>query len=113
MARDFLMSYVDSEVLVRENAECKELLLEAMKYHLLPEQRSALTTERTMERRPEGMRPYLFAVGTCDTRYKDACAYPSLGDTRYKNVCWPSVAPVVFGCTINNTSVETVRTSGL
>ncbi|GFG36854.1 hypothetical protein Cfor_08667 [Coptotermes formosanus] len=66
MARDFLMSYVDSEVLVRENAECKELLLEAMKYHLLPEQRSALTTERTMERRPEGMRPYLFAVGTYD-----------------------------------------------
>lgn len=64
MSRDFLMSYVDSEALVRENAECKELLLEAMKYHLLPEQRSALTTERTVERRPEGMRPYLFAVGT-------------------------------------------------
>ncbi|XP_021940752.1 kelch-like protein 17 isoform X3 [Zootermopsis nevadensis] len=63
VARDFLMSYVDSEALVRENTECKELLLEAMKYHLLPEQRSALATERTVERRPEGMRPYLFAVG--------------------------------------------------
>jgi kelch-like protein 17 (actinfilin) len=64
MARDFLMSFVDSEPLIRGNAECMELLLEAMKYHLLPEQRSALATERTVERRAEGMRPYLFAVGT-------------------------------------------------
>ena len=30
------MTHVDSESLVRENAECKELLLEAMRYHLLP-----------------------------------------------------------------------------
>ena len=90
MARDFLMSYVDSEALVRENAECKELLLEAMKYHLLPEQRSALTTERTVERRPEGMRPYLFAVGTCMCRPLRLCNTPS------KNVCSPSAAPVVF-----------------
>jgi hypothetical protein len=64
MARDFLMGFVDSEPLIRGNAECRELLLEAMKYHLLPEQRSALATERTVERRAEGMRPYLFAVGT-------------------------------------------------
>lgn len=63
LPRDFLMTAVDSETLVRENAECKELLLEAMKYHLLPEQRSALTSERTSERRPEGIKPYVFAVG--------------------------------------------------
>jgi kelch-like protein 17 (actinfilin) len=63
MARDFLMSSVEPEPLIRGNAQCKELLLEAMKYHLLPEQRSALASERTAERRPEGMRPYLFAVG--------------------------------------------------
>jgi kelch-like protein 17 (actinfilin) len=67
MARDFLMGGVDSEPLIRGNPECKELLLEAMKYHLLPEQRPALATERTAERRPEGMRPYLFAVGMCNT----------------------------------------------
>ena len=36
MSREFLMTHVDSESLVRENAECKELLLEAMRYHLLP-----------------------------------------------------------------------------
>ena len=118
MARDFLMSYVDSEALVRENAECKELLLEAMRYHLLPEQRSALTTERTVERRPEGMRPYLFAVGTCDTRYEDACAVPYARAALSIKTCvrrqwhpWYSYRTV--GCTVNNTNVEAVRTSGV
>ncbi|XP_058818193.1 kelch-like protein 17 [Topomyia yanbarensis] len=61
--REFLMSCVETEPLVREDFQCKELLLEAMKYHLLPEQRSSLVTQRTLERRPEGMRQYLFAVG--------------------------------------------------
>lgn len=28
ISREFLMTHVDTEVLVRENAECKELLLE-------------------------------------------------------------------------------------
>lgn len=63
MSRDFLMSTVDSEVLVRDSAECKELLLEAMKYHLLPEQRSLLISERTSQRRPEGIKQYVFAIG--------------------------------------------------
>lgn len=63
LERDFLMTSVESEMLVRENGECKELLLEAMKYHLLPEQRSALVSDRTQERKPEGLMPYVFAVG--------------------------------------------------
>lgn len=63
MSRDFLMSTVDTEVLVRDSAECKELLLEAMKYHLLPEQRSLLISERTSYRRPEGIEHYVFAIG--------------------------------------------------
>uniref|UniRef100_A0A0A9XNX5 Kelch-like protein 17 n=1 Tax=Lygus hesperus TaxID=30085 RepID=A0A0A9XNX5_LYGHE len=63
MSRDFLMSTVDTEVLVRESPECKELLLEAMKYHLLPEQRSVLISERTSLRRPEGIKHYVFAIG--------------------------------------------------
>ena len=61
--REFLMSHVDSEPLVRETPECKELLLEAMRYHLLPEQRTALASYRTTYRHPEGMKPYLFAIG--------------------------------------------------
>jgi kelch-like protein 17 (actinfilin) len=63
ISRDFLMSHVDTEVIVRENTECKELLLEAMRYHLLPEQRSSMASERTTTRRPDGMKPYLFAIG--------------------------------------------------
>uniref|UniRef100_A0A1B6D3K8 Kelch-like protein diablo n=1 Tax=Clastoptera arizonana TaxID=38151 RepID=A0A1B6D3K8_9HEMI len=63
MSRDFLMTAVESEVLVKESSECIEILLEAMKYHLLPDQRSVLVNERTTERRPEGMKPYVFAVG--------------------------------------------------
>lgn len=62
-SREFLMTHVDSENLVRENTECKELLLEAMRYHLMPEQRSSLTTIRTTSRKPDGMKPYLFAIG--------------------------------------------------
>lgn len=63
VSREFLMSYVESESLIRDDSQCKELLLEAMKYHLLPEQRSLMVTQRTNERRPDGMRPYIFAVG--------------------------------------------------
>ena len=57
------MTHVDTEGLVRENTECKELLLEAMRYHLLPEQRSSLASIRTTSRKPDGMKPYLFAIG--------------------------------------------------
>lgn len=63
VSREFLMETVESDPLVREDPQCKELLLEAMKYHLLPEHRSSLVSQRTLERRPEGMRSYLFAVG--------------------------------------------------
>ena len=56
------MTHVDNEPLVRENPDCKELLLEAMRYHLLPEQRSALSSYRTTYRQPDGIQPYLFAA---------------------------------------------------
>ncbi|XP_074039485.1 kelch-like protein 17 isoform X1 [Leptinotarsa decemlineata] len=61
--RDFLMTRVDNEKLIIENNECKELLLEAMRYHLAPERRCVLSTTRTMERKPNGADPYLFAIG--------------------------------------------------
>jgi kelch-like protein 17 (actinfilin) len=61
--REFLMTRVDNERLIRDNSECRELLLEAMRYHLAPERRCALSTTRTIERKPKGADPYLFAVG--------------------------------------------------
>ncbi|KAK8384505.1 hypothetical protein O3P69_009358 [Scylla paramamosain] len=63
LSRDFLTSNVDAEPLVRENASCHHLLLEALKYHLLPEQRAVLASPRTQERQPDGVKPYLFACG--------------------------------------------------
>ncbi|XP_065216286.1 kelch-like protein 17 isoform X2 [Planococcus citri] len=63
MQREFLMSNVEPENLVRDDADCKEYLLEAMKYHLMPEYRMSFISSRTKERNPDGMLPYIFAVG--------------------------------------------------
>lgn len=63
LTRDFLMSNVDTELLVRHHSECKDLLIEALKYHLMPEQRGVLSNCRTRPRRCEGASPVLFAVG--------------------------------------------------
>ncbi|XP_067826412.1 kelch-like protein 17 isoform X1 [Heptranchias perlo] len=63
LTRDFLMSNVDTELLVRHHSECKDLLIEALKYHLMPEQRGVLSNTRTRPRRCEGASPVLFAVG--------------------------------------------------
>uniref|UniRef100_A0A673LM24 Kelch-like protein 17 n=1 Tax=Sinocyclocheilus rhinocerous TaxID=307959 RepID=A0A673LM24_9TELE len=63
LTRDFLMNNVDTELLVRHHSECKDLLIEALKYHLMPEQRGVLSNSRTRPRRCEGASPVLFAVG--------------------------------------------------
>ncbi|XP_043246385.1 kelch-like protein 17 [Amphibalanus amphitrite] len=63
LSRDFLVGTVDQEPLLREDAACRELLLEALKYHLLPEQRASMVSSRTTDRRPDAAAPYLFAVG--------------------------------------------------
>ncbi|NXM10610.1 KLH17 protein, partial [Ploceus nigricollis] len=62
LSRDFLMSNVDTELLVRHHSECKDLLIEALKYHLMPEQRGVLGNSRTRPRRCEGASTVLFAV---------------------------------------------------
>lgn len=64
LSRDFLLGHVDAESLVRHHPDCKDLLIEALKFHLLPEQRGVLGTSRTRPRRCEGAGPVLFAVGT-------------------------------------------------
>lgn len=62
------MENVETEPLVREDQLCKELLLEAMKYHLLPEQRSSLVSQRTLERKPEGMKVIIYINSICETK---------------------------------------------
>ncbi|CAL1288086.1 unnamed protein product [Larinioides sclopetarius] len=61
--RDFLLAQVADEPLLQSSGEGKDLLIEAMKYHLLPEQRNNMVSVRTTHRKPEGLRPYLFAIG--------------------------------------------------
>ncbi|XP_013781299.2 kelch-like protein 17 [Limulus polyphemus] len=61
--REFLLRKVGEEPLVRESQKTKDLLIEAMKYHLMPEHRSTMTGVRTTYRRPEGLKTYLFAIG--------------------------------------------------
>lgn len=63
LTRECLMSRVESEELIRNTPDCKDLLIEAMKYHLLPEQRSVLQSPRTVSRKPTGQVPILFAIG--------------------------------------------------
>ncbi|XP_070560703.1 kelch-like protein 17 isoform X2 [Ptychodera flava] len=63
LSKEFLMDQVESNNIVRNCPECKDFLIEAMKYLLCPEQRAILQSPRTRERRPEGLSPMLFSVG--------------------------------------------------
>src|SRR5690606_20363087 len=61
--RRFLIDQVVEESLIRQNSDAKDLVIEAMKYHLCPETRPEIQTPRTERRLPDGLRPYIFAVG--------------------------------------------------
>lgn len=80
LSRDFLLGHVDAESLVRHHPDCKDLLIEALKFHLLPEQRGVLGTSRTRPRRCEGAGPVLFAVGMLNS-----FSFPFLSQTLYPN----------------------------
>lgn len=63
ISREFLTTHVDDEPLIRDTPQCKDYLIEAMKYHLLPEKRACMTSIRTRERAAEGAKSYIYAVG--------------------------------------------------
>lgn len=63
MSRHFLVDCVDTEPLVVQNSQCRELLLEALKFHLMPERRNSLASSRTKSRISENAAPYMFAIG--------------------------------------------------
>ncbi|EFA04963.1 kelch-like protein 17 isoform X1 [Tribolium castaneum] len=90
--REFLMTRVDNERLIRDDSECRELLLEAMRYHLAPERRCALSTSRTIERKPKGADPYLFAVGggSLFAIHSECEVYNPKSDT------WSVIAPMLW-----------------
>ena len=62
LPQDFLVQRVEEEPLVKNNSQCKDFLIEAMKFHLLkPEQKLMYKTPRTRARTPIG----LPKVSTC------------------------------------------------
>lgn len=47
----FIADHVESNPIFREDRVCQELIVEALKYHLLPERRSTLQSPRTRPRK--------------------------------------------------------------
>ncbi|PNI12298.1 KLHL17 isoform 3, partial [Pan troglodytes] len=101
LSRDFLLGHVDAESLVRHHPDCKDLLIEALKFHLLPEQRGVLGTSRTRPRRCEGAGPVLFAVGASPGAWGVAQQWDPL--TSPVSTCPPQAAGACLP------STETVR----
>ena len=63
LQRDFLMLTVEPDDLVKQDAPCKDLLIEAMKYHLMPEMRRYLQNKRTTYKQSEDTEKFIFIVG--------------------------------------------------
>lgn len=60
----FLADHVQNNALFKDDLECQELIMEAMKYHLLPERRPSMQSSRTKPRKSTvGV---LYAVGGMD-----------------------------------------------
>ncbi len=60
----FIADHVETNVLFKEDRECQELIMEALKYHLLPERRLSLQSPRTKPRKSTvGV---VYAVGGMD-----------------------------------------------
>jgi len=61
----YIADHIENQPVLKDDPECHHLILEAMKYHLLPERRSLLQSTRTCPRKSTV--GYLYAVGGMDT----------------------------------------------
>uniref|UniRef100_A0A1B0GDU5 Kelch-like protein diablo n=1 Tax=Glossina morsitans morsitans TaxID=37546 RepID=A0A1B0GDU5_GLOMM len=57
-----LMNCVAAESYIKNNPRCKDLLMEAMEYHLKTEERCLLSSDNTKERKPSGMGPHVILI---------------------------------------------------
>ena len=60
----YIADNIENQPVLKDDADCHHLILEAMKYHLLPERRSLLQSARTSPRKSTV--GYLYAVGGMD-----------------------------------------------
>jgi len=65
LSPQYIADNIENQSVLNTNPECHHLILEAMKYHLLPERRSLLQSTRTCPRKATV--GYLYAVGGMDT----------------------------------------------
>ncbi|XP_063166875.1 kelch-like protein 2 isoform X4 [Candoia aspera] len=64
LSKEYLVQRVEEEILVKNSSACKDYLIEAMKYHLLPlEQRALMKTTRTKLRTPACLPKLMVVVG--------------------------------------------------
>ncbi|EDV23816.1 uncharacterized protein TRIADDRAFT_50396 [Trichoplax adhaerens] len=63
VSRDFLLLHVETNELIRNCNECKDLLIEAMRYQLWPEKRSLYQNFRTQYRRLCGTSKVAISIG--------------------------------------------------
>ncbi|KAF4521714.1 hypothetical protein B566_EDAN012162 [Ephemera danica] len=64
LSQEYLMQRVEDEPLLKANLQCKDYLIEALKYHLLKgEQKVLFKTPRTKPRQPVGLPKVLLVVG--------------------------------------------------
>ena len=61
----YIADNIENQPVLKDDPECHHLILEAMKYHLLPERRSLLQSARTCPRKSTV--GYLYAVGGMDS----------------------------------------------
>ena len=60
----FIADHVETNSLFKDDRDCRDLIMEALKYHLLPERRLSLQSPRTKPRKSTvGV---LYAVGGMD-----------------------------------------------
>jgi len=65
LSPQYIADHIEIQPVLKDDPECHHLILEAMKYHLLPERRSLLQSTRTCPRKATV--GYLYAVGGMDT----------------------------------------------
>ena len=68
LSPQFIADHVESNSIFREDRICQELIVEALKYHLLPERRSMLQSARTRPRKSTVGQLYI--VGGMDSSTK-------------------------------------------
>jgi len=91
LPREFLINQVSEDLLIQSNQPGKDLLIEAMKYHLSPEQRCRMSNSRTQIRKPDGFKSYLFAIGGGSLfAIHNECEYYNPRTDR-----WSSLAPTI------------------